>query len=145
MKELVMCEATAQAAIDEWLDAWGFEDPKALVSGGQKSSIPEEMSATLLAAVMLGRLELQKDKITYKLTDPVLGKSGMIEQVDVPVLKVTNSMIRKYSIAGDISLDQAQKVLEMYTDGAIGKAQFADMNGRDTSLLLAVAAHLAFT
>ncbi|MCO1498219.1 hypothetical protein, partial [Limosilactobacillus reuteri] len=58
--DVKICLAEAQKQLELFKSSNGFEDPKAVVTGGAESSIPAEAITLMVSNIMLGRTEISE-------------------------------------------------------------------------------------
>lgn len=136
----VICKETAEASIAQFKAAWKFEDPKEIVSGGRDSSIPEEMSVMMTSNIMMGHIEISPDGkvVKYNLRDSV----GERTSIEFKQKRLKNHMVRDLKDASD-ELDALAGLLEIMCD--VSKYEFSELDGRDTTALLAIMSYVNFT
>ena len=73
MTKVIICREEAEKQLEQFKDACGYEDPKEIATAGKETTFPIEVMERIIAAIMLGRVEVKEGgkKISYTLKTPI--------------------------------------------------------------------------
>lgn len=140
MKKPTICRKEAEKQIQQFKDANGFEDPKAVVSDGKESSLPAEVTTMLLANIMAGHTEIVDGgkKIIHHLREPIDDR----KTVEFVPRRMKHHEIRDAQNEGTTDEEKMMGLIRAYA--GLSTYEFSMLVGKDTEALAAIVMHLNF-
>ena len=147
--EVKLCKETAEKQLQEFTQAWGLYDAKAIISGGKESSIPEDMTDALIAGLMTGVVEIEGKNVVHHLTEPIPSttpRSGDV--VDEGTCKFTyrRTAIKKHmlTIISEKPVEDQVIALAQLVSGA-SDYEISELCMRDLGITAAIATYISFS
>ena len=136
-----ICRKEADKQLDLFKEVCGFEDAKAIATGGKETDFPAEAETRIIASIMMGRTEIVEGgkKLVHHLKNPVQ---------DLASVEITPRVLKQHErrAAMEDASDEYQigvKLLE-YCAG-LSEYQVSEMSATDAETLMSVTALLSFT
>lgn len=140
MTKAKICREEAEKQIQMFKDANGFEDPRAIVSGGAESSLPEEVTMMLLSNIMMGHTEITDNgkKIVHSLRSPI-GERNIVE---IKPRRIKQHELRSAQAEATTEEEKITGLIQVYT--GLTAYEFSELAGKDVDSLAAIVLYLNF-